>query len=91
MPWLPNVGLGYQKTGDGFTAVVTLPLDLTGLKLKDGPTLRMNLGYIYDNATGNGSAARSYLFNNSATANILNDVPHESRLEPTEWGEAEVN
>lgn len=34
--------------------------------------------------------ARSYWSNNGFSANVLNDVPNESKLEPAEWGEAEV-
>ena len=33
---------------------------------------------------------RAYLFNTSFTANVVDDIPHESRLEPANWGEAEV-
>jgi hypothetical protein len=28
--------------------------------------------------------------NDSFAANVVNDVPHESRLEPAEWGTATV-
>ncbi len=85
-----NIGLDYHKTGDGFTVVVTIPLELVGLKLAKDQNIKMDLGYIYGNATGNGGAARSYLFNNSFSANVVNDVPNESRLEPAQWGAAEV-
>jgi hypothetical protein len=50
----------------------------------------MDIGYIYGNETGNTASARSYWTNNSFTANVLNDIPHESRLEPANWGEAKV-
>jgi hypothetical protein len=85
-----NIGLDYRKTGDGFTAVVTIPMELIGLKLAKGQKIRMDLGTIYGNATGSGGAARSYVFNNSFSANVVNDVPNESRLEPGQWGEAAV-
>jgi len=40
---------------------------------------------------GAGKAVRrAYLFNNSFTANVVDDIPNESRLEPQEWGEATV-
>jgi len=38
-----------------------------------------------DKTTGNQVAARSYLKNRSFSANVVNDVPNESRLEPKEW------
>ena len=50
----------------------------------------MDLGYLYGNATGTQVAARSYWTNNSFSANVTNDVPNESRLEPAEWGQATV-
>jgi hypothetical protein len=34
--------------------------------------------------------ARSYWSNNGFSANVLNDLPNESKLVPAEWGEAEV-
>jgi hypothetical protein len=30
------------------------------------------------------------VFNNSFSANVVNDVPNESRLEPAQWGKATV-
>ena len=42
------------------------------------------------NATGTQVATRSYWRNNSFAANVTYDVPNESRLEPADWGEAEV-
>jgi len=87
---LDNIGLTYRKTGDGFTALVTIPLDSIGLKLEKGQNLKMDVGYIYGNSTGSQVAARSYWTNNSFSANVVNDIPHESRLEPGQWGTAVV-
>ena len=84
-----NVGLDYRKTPDGFTAVVTIPLEAIGLAPRKGQAIRMDLGYLYGNATGTQIAARSYWMNNSFSANVVNDVPNESRLEPEEWGLAD--
>jgi len=80
-----TVTLDYRKTPNGFAAVVTIPLKLIGFALKAGDSVKMDLGYIYGNATGNQVAARSYLKNRSFSANVVNDVPNESRLEPKEW------
>jgi hypothetical protein len=33
---------------------------------------------------------RAYLSNNSFSANVVDDIPNEARLEPKEWGEAAV-
>ena len=87
---LDNVSLDYTKTPTGFTATVTIPQQLLGLKLIAGQRLKLDLGYIFGNEGGTNTAVRAYLFNNSFTANIVDDVPHESRLEPAEWGEARV-
>ena len=83
-----RVGLAYTKTPTGFTAVVTIPLDIIGLRPKPAQQLKLDLGYVYGNATGNASAARSYWINNSFSANVTNDIPNESRLEPGDWGTA---
>jgi len=84
------VKLDYQKTMGGFTALVTVPLKLLGLAPKPGTPIRMDLGYLYGNATGSHATARSYLKNTSFSANVLNDVPNESRLEPAEWADVTV-
>ena len=85
-----TVGLEYTKTGSGYKAVVSIPLDLIGLKLTKGQSIKMDLGCVYGNATGTQAAARSYLFNNGFSANVTNDLPNESRLEPSLWGTATV-
>lgn len=36
------------------------------------------------------AAIRGYWANNSFTANVVNDVPNENRLEPAEWGAVTV-
>ena len=50
----------------------------------------MDLGYIFGNKTGMQTALRTYWQNNSFSANVTNDIPNESRLEPHEWGQAAV-
>ena len=80
----------YRKTDTGFTAVVTVPLQLLGLSLTSGQSLTMDLGYIFGNAEGTRAAKRLYLHNHSFSANVVDDIPNESRLEPAEWGTATV-
>ena len=70
--------------------MVTIPLDLIGLTLKPGQSLPMDVGVLYGNAPGTQVSARSYWTNNSFSANVTNDVPNESRLEPQEWGSAVI-
>ena len=56
---------------------------------KPAARVRMDLGYIFaKNANGTTAALRAYWSNNSFSANIVDDVPNESRLEPAEWGTA---
>ncbi len=83
-----RVKLDYNETDKGFTALVTVPLDLFGLQPESGDTVKLDLGYIFGNATGSRTAARAYLHNNSFSANVVDDIPNESRLEPGEWGTA---
>ncbi|HUW32128.1 MAG TPA: hypothetical protein VM223_10995, partial [Planctomycetota bacterium] len=85
-----HVTLDYKPRAGEFTATATIPLDLIGLTLKPGSTVRMDLGYIFGNAPGSQAAVRAYWSNNSFSANVVNDVPNESRLEPKEWGTATV-
>jgi hypothetical protein len=85
-----EVGLEYEKTAEGFIATVTVPRALTGLGLEPGRPIRLDLGYVFGNGDGTRSTTRAYLFNDSFTANVVDDIPNESRLEPAKWGEAEV-
>ena len=85
-----RIALEHEATATGFVATVSIPLELIGLKLTAGTPLRMDVGYIFGNAPGSTAALRAYWSNNSFTANIINDVPNESRLEPVQWGTAVV-
>jgi hypothetical protein len=84
------VKLDYETRDRGFTATATLPLDLLGWTPKPGQRVRLDVGYIFGNEPGTRAAIRAYWHNNSFTANVVDDVPHESRLEPAEWGTALV-
>jgi len=89
--FLENVPLTTEKTEKGFRAKVAIPLEALRLKLEPGEKLKMDLGYIFGNAQGVGKAVRrAYLSNNSFSANVVDDIPNEARLEPKEWGEASV-
>ena len=89
--FLENVPLTTEKTDKGFRAKVSIPLEALRLKLDPGEKLKMDVGYIFGNAQGVGKAVRrAYLANNSFSANVLDDIPNEARLEPKEWGEATV-
>jgi hypothetical protein len=85
-----RVGLETREKPGGFQAVATIPLALIGWKPQPGSTVRMDLGYIFGNKPGTRAALRAYWTNNSFTANVVDDIPHESRLEPHEWGTATV-
>jgi len=89
--FLENVGLTVEKIEKGFRAKASIPLEALRLELKPGQKLKMDLGYIFGNAQGMGKAVRrAYIFNNSFSANVVDDIPNESRLELKEWGEATV-
>jgi hypothetical protein len=85
-----KVGLDYAQTETGFTATVTAPLAPLGLTLTPGQPLRMDLGYIFGNSQGTRTTVRAYVTNTSFSANVVDDIPHESRLEPARWGAAVV-
>ena len=85
-----QVGLDYDKTPDGFTATVTIPQKLIGLDLNAGQRLKLDLGYLFGNSEGTRVNMRAYLNNDSFSAGVVDDIPHESRLEPDQWGRAEV-
>ena len=89
--FLEGIELTVEPADQGFHARFAIPLTALRLKLEPGQKLRMDVGYIFGNAKGVGKAVRrAYLFNNSFSANVIDDIPNESRLEPAEWGEAVV-
>jgi len=85
-----RITLDYQPVAGGFKAFVTIPLALLGWTPKPGDTIKMDLGYLFGNAPGSQVSLRAYWVNNGFSANVTYDVPNESRLEPKEWGTANV-
>lgn len=89
--FIENASLTTEKMDQGFRAQLAIPLEILRLKLEPSQTLKMDVGYIFGNGRGVGKALRrAYLYNNSFSANVVDDIPNESRLEPAEWGEASV-
>jgi hypothetical protein len=80
----------YQKRAGGFRATVAVPLELLGWKPSSGGSVRLDLGYLFGNATGSQCGQRAYWSNTSPTSGIIGDIPSESRLEPAQWGPATV-
>jgi len=85
-----DVALSYEKTATGFTAVVTLPLTRLGWTPNPAGTVKMDIGYLFGNETGNNIVVRKYWSNTSFSSGVTNDVPNESRIEPAHWGTAFV-
>ena len=74
-----------EKTDKGFRAKEAIALEALRLKLEPGEKHKMELGSIFGNAQGVGKAVRrAYLANNSFSANVVDDIPNEARLEPKE-------
>lgn len=84
------IGLEYEKTDLGFAATVTIPLAKVGLKLEAGSVLPFDLGYVFGNSQGTRAVERAYINNDGFSGSVVDDVPNESRVEPDEWGIAEV-
>ena len=82
-----DVALTYEKTGLGFLATVTLPLARLGFTPIPGSTVKMDLGYLFGNETGNTIVVRKYWTNAGFSAGVTNDVPNEVRIEPRLLGQ----
>lgn len=85
-----GIGLDYQEKAEGFTATATIPLDVLGWNPVSGQGVKMDVGYIFGDKTGRNALKRAYWSNNSFEANVVNDLPDESRLNPEFWGTAVV-
>jgi len=80
------LNLTCQKTDGGFNAVVALPVVRLAWKPKPGSVVIFDVGYFFGNETASAVAVRSYWSNHSLAAGVTADIPHESRIEPNQWG-----
>jgi hypothetical protein len=80
----------HEETSAGFEATVTIPLDTIDLELVPASTVRGDVGYIFDGSQGETATARAYWSNDGFEANVVDDVPDESRLNPEHWGDITV-
>ncbi len=85
-----NVRIDLEPREGGFVAVVAVPLDVLGWKPAAGAPVKMDLGYVFGDQTGRNALKRAYWSNNSFEANVVDDLPDESRLNPEYWGDAVV-
>ena len=85
-----DLALKYEEREGGFTAVVTVPLELLGWKPVSGMGVKMDLGYVFGDKTGRNALKRAYWANNSFEANVVDDLPDESRLNPEHWDTAVI-
>ncbi|MFW6058573.1 MAG: hypothetical protein ACODAQ_00240, partial [Phycisphaeraceae bacterium] len=88
---IETVTLDYEAESDRFTATVTVPLDTLGLELRTGDRLKLDVGYVFGNPKGSEAVQRAYLYNDGFSANVIDDLPNESRLVPHEWGVVTVD
>ncbi|MCX5660784.1 MAG: hypothetical protein NTW19_13845 [Planctomycetota bacterium] len=88
---LDAFALDYQPTATGFTAVATIRLADLKWKPVAGQAIKLDIGYVFGDATGNKVTARRYWRNDSYSAWVTKDLADMSRLEPAEWGEALVD
>ena len=82
--------VSYTPAPGAFQVLVTIPLKLIHWTPRPGEPIKLDLGYIFGNAAGNTVSVRSYWSNDGFASGVTNDVPNESRLEPNEWGTAQV-
>jgi len=88
---IENVDLVYRRRRRASRLSPRFPLGQIGWRPTPEPRRsRLDLGYIFANATGAQAGIRSYWSNNGFSAGVVNDVPNESRLEPNLWGTASV-
>ena len=87
---IETLEMQYQKRPGGFRVTAVLHLELLGWEPTPGATVRIDLGYLFGNATGSQCGQRAYWSNTSPTSGIIGDIPSESRLEPAQWGSATV-
>ena len=87
---IDNVKLDYKSSDNGFTATATIPLDVLSFAPAAGTGVQMDVGYIFGDKAGRNALKRVYWSNNGFEANVVNDLPDESRLNPEHWGTAIV-
>lgn len=85
-----DVEMDYEEKPGGFKATITVPLDVVGFDPESGQEIGYDLGYIFGNEKGTRAFKRLYVNNNGFSANVVDDIPNESRLEPNQWGTGNV-
>lgn len=80
-----KVSLNVHPIKDKVNVTMTIPWTEIGLIPKAGLRFRGDLGIILSNSEGNANTARVYWSNKNT--NLVNDIPHEAKLEPVRWAE----
>ncbi len=81
---LNEVTIKVQVDSDRYTVEAAVPLQVLGLRIKPGQTIRGDLGFISSDAAGSVNVARTYWAN--PHTNLVNDLPLEACLTPDKWG-----
>lgn len=82
---LETARVAVNRSGNGYTVDVAVPLADLGLSPGSGQPLRGDFGVIYGDAAGTTNVFRNY-WSNQATG-LVNDVPGEIMLTPSLWGD----
>lgn len=80
-----NVQADIQTYSNKTEVTLAIPWTEIGINPQDGVTFKGDFGVILSNREGNSNVARIY-WNNKNT-NLIKDIPHEAKLEPSAWGE----
>lgn len=71
--------------GNDVTVAMTIPWSEIGVVPKSGLKLCGDFGFILSDAAGKANAARVYWSNRQT--GLVNDIPHEAKLQPAAWSE----
>ncbi|MAX25660.1 MAG: hypothetical protein CMJ19_14265 [Phycisphaeraceae bacterium] len=85
---LKDATLQVRTTGNGYVVEAQLPLNSLGMTLKPNMQLTADVGFISSDATGSINTARTYWSNKQT--NLISDLPAESWLYPSQWGNISI-
>ncbi|WP_148480447.1 hypothetical protein [Parabacteroides johnsonii] len=80
-----KVDIEAQILNNKVNVMMTIPWSEIGLTPREGLKFRGDLGIILSNTEASVNVARIYWSNKNT--NLVNDIPHEAKLEPSSWGE----
>ena len=86
---IDSARVAVRRTETGYDLEAAIPLKALGMEFPVGRTIRGDVGILFSDDAGTKCLLRRYWSNRNT--NIAADLPSETRLQPSEWGEVVID